>query len=557
MIQSNQYRLLLVLAGALLYFPFLGEAPLFDWDEVNFAESAREMLLTGDYFRVQINFRPFWEKPPLFFWLQSASMWLFGINEYAARFPNAVFGIINLLMLFEIGRKMRSERFGLLMAAFMGVSFLPFVYFKSGIIDPVFNTFIFAGVWNMAKAARIYGQTKARRYSILSGIFIGLAILTKGPVALLLALLTVFIYWAFKRFRPIVSFPNLLVTACSIFLVSALWFGVETIKNGPWFLSEFIEYQIRLFSTPDAGHKQPIYYHFVVVFIGCFPMSLLGLRALFRNPNFRVEDPDFLLWMKILFWVVMILFSLVTTKIVHYSSMAYLPLSAIAAMSMEEYLRGRQKWTRLQTLLLVVPGMLIGLAMLALPWVGMHTSYIISKLKDPFAAANLEAQVAWTYFDMLPGFIWLAGLAGGIYYLGKGTYRATLLFFSGFTMIATFLFLYIFPAKIAGYTQQAACDHYNSLEGKDVYVETLGFKSYAQYFYFKKQGLSESELKNSLDQDGYYHIDALRSWLLSGNIDKPAYFVCKIQHADEFLAKPGIQYLGEKNGFVFLKRDPE
>ena len=70
---------------------------------------------------------------------------------------------------------------------------------------------------------------------------------------------------------------------------------------------------------------------------------------------------------------------------------------------------------------LVLPGMLIGIAMLALPWIGMNTKMIISQLKDPFAAANLEAQVSWTYFDMLPGFIWLSGLAGGIYYLGKGT----------------------------------------------------------------------------------------------------------------------------------------
>ncbi|MEZ5174144.1 MAG: hypothetical protein R2850_11735, partial [Bacteroidia bacterium] len=78
---------------------------------------------------------------------------------------------------------------------------------------------------------------------------------------------------------------------------------------------------------------------------------------------------------------------------------------------------------------------------------------------------------------------------------------------------------------------------------------------YAQYFYFRKPGVTTKELSNSVDSEGLYHIDALRSWLLTGTIDKPAYFVCKIQHADEFLAKPGIEYLGEKNGFVFLKRD--
>ena len=95
-LQTLHYRLILFITGIILFIPFLGAAPLFDWDEINFAESAREMLLTGNYSRVQINFQPFWEKPPLFFWMQALSMKLFGINEYAARFPNAVFGIITM-----------------------------------------------------------------------------------------------------------------------------------------------------------------------------------------------------------------------------------------------------------------------------------------------------------------------------------------------------------------------------------------------------------------------------------------------------------------------------
>ena len=58
--------LIILLAGSLLFFPFLGKVALFDWDEINFAEIAREMIVTKDYLNVQINFQPFWEKPPLF-----------------------------------------------------------------------------------------------------------------------------------------------------------------------------------------------------------------------------------------------------------------------------------------------------------------------------------------------------------------------------------------------------------------------------------------------------------------------------------------------------------
>src|SRR6056300_795461 len=85
------------LVAALVYMPFLGGVHLFDWDEINFAEAAREMIVSGDYFQVQIDFLPFWEKPPLFIWMQALAMKVFGINEFSARLPNAVAGITTLL----------------------------------------------------------------------------------------------------------------------------------------------------------------------------------------------------------------------------------------------------------------------------------------------------------------------------------------------------------------------------------------------------------------------------------------------------------------------------
>src|SRR6186997_825968 len=109
--QSNLYLAIIILSGIFFFIPFLGKVHLFDWDEINFAESAREMIVTGNYSRVMINFQPFWEKPPLFFWLQAASMHVFGITEFAARFPNAVFGIISLLTFYIIGKKLIDERF--------------------------------------------------------------------------------------------------------------------------------------------------------------------------------------------------------------------------------------------------------------------------------------------------------------------------------------------------------------------------------------------------------------------------------------------------------------
>ena len=80
----NHFQYTLVFFGAILFIPFLGIVHLFDWDEINFAECAREMLESNNYLWLQINFKPFCEKPPFFIWLQTLSMKTFGVNEFAA-----------------------------------------------------------------------------------------------------------------------------------------------------------------------------------------------------------------------------------------------------------------------------------------------------------------------------------------------------------------------------------------------------------------------------------------------------------------------------------------
>ncbi|MFN4768099.1 MAG: ArnT family glycosyltransferase, partial [Ignavibacteria bacterium] len=137
---------MLFIFGLLIFSPFLGSVHLFDWDEINFAEAAREMILTGDYLRIHIDYQPFWEKPPLFLWMQAFSMHIFGINEFAARFPNALCGAITLPLLYLLGTSLQGRTIGILWSMLYAGSFLPHFYFKSGIIDPWFNLLIILGV---------------------------------------------------------------------------------------------------------------------------------------------------------------------------------------------------------------------------------------------------------------------------------------------------------------------------------------------------------------------------------------------------------------------------
>src|SRR6516225_7791380 len=102
--QNAVKYILIILASCLLFMPFLGQVHLFDWDEINFAECAREMIVSKDYLRAQIDFMPFWEKPPLCIWMQVLAMKLFGVGAYAARFPDALTGIVTIATLYYAGK---------------------------------------------------------------------------------------------------------------------------------------------------------------------------------------------------------------------------------------------------------------------------------------------------------------------------------------------------------------------------------------------------------------------------------------------------------------------
>lgn len=532
------YLPVIIISSILFFIPNLGLVHLFDWDEINFAESAREMIVTGNYHRVQINFQPFWEKPPLFFWLQTLSMKIFGINELAARLPNAVFGIVTLITFFIIGKKHKSAKFGFIWAMSYLGSFLPHLYFKSGIIDPVFNYFIFLGIYFMYLAIE-QPQKSSFRNILLSGIFLGLSNLTKGPVGLLIFLLTFLIYFISTRFKNFVGIKKILLFIFCFTTVSFFWFGAEVISNGFTFLKEFITYQANLFLKPVADHGEPFYYHFVVVFFGCFPISILALPVLFKG---KIEKSELIRLMRFLFWTVMILFSITTTKIVHYSSMAYIPLSFMASIYIHNLIENFKKIHTYIIMILCFTGLIFSLVLTLLPIIATHKELLIPYLKDPFAVACLQVNVYWSGYEFCIGIIYFILIAYAITLLmKKNNFKGFLVLFYA-TAFCLFLYLFLVVPKIEGYSQRPAINFYKSLAGKDVYVAPYGFKSYAQYFYFQKQAaikMGEEEEQN---------------YLLRGAINKPAYFVVKITEMNFDTICADCKLIKQEGGFLFYER---
>jgi len=545
------------LIGALLFLPFLGQVHLFDWDEINFAESAREMLLTGNFWRIRVDFEPFWQKPPLFIWLQTLSMYVFGVNEFAARLPNALCGIATLMVIYAIGSRLYNQYLGILwMLAYAG-SFLPHFYFKSGIIDPVFNLFIFLGIYflsDLAAYAREPGnyneRWSRRRDLLLAPFFIGLAVLTKGPVGLLLPALALIVFWAIHYRTRIMSIAQIVLMVIVIAMVTFAWYGVETIRHGPWFLTAFVKYHIELLTTEDAGHGGPIYYHFIVLLLGCFPASILIFRAFKGHKNEHIFQTTFHSWMIILLCVVLVVFSLVQTKIVHYSSLAYFPITFLAAFYADNLRKKTDRWAWYNTLGLFVIGGLIAIIFAVVPFLGKNTEWLFPYINDPFAKANLTAAVTWTGVESVIGFFYLALLIIGYIMIRKQFYLPGVGTFFLATLITVQSVMMVIVPKIEGYTQRAAIEFYKERQGEDCYVEVLGFKSFAHLFYSRKLP------KNAASNIPKPEKMPFQKWLLKGAINKPAYFVAKITHADKYKEMPELTVIDEKNGFVFFKREP-
>jgi hypothetical protein len=177
--------------------------------------------------------------------------------------------------------------------------------------------------------------------------------------------------------------------------------------------------------------------------------------------------------------------------------------------------------------------------------IGLNVKRLAPYVDDTFARGNMEADVHWSGFEGAIGLLMVVALVLGIRYLIRARFAdAAVALFVGTAVVVFFASAIIVP-KVERYSQGAAIDFFVARRGENCYVHTLGYKSYGQLFYTQKERPANP---NSYDEQ----------WLLTGPIDKPVYFVTKIdriQHWEDPAKYPEVKELYRKNGFVFLKRE--
>jgi 4-amino-4-deoxy-L-arabinose transferase-like glycosyltransferase len=489
------------------------------------------MVTSRNYSTVTIDYLPFWEKPPLFIWMQAFSMKLFGVNEFAARFPNVIAALFTILTLIYHGAQHQNRKFGYWWAAFYIGSFLPNMYFHSGIIDPWFNLFIFNSI-----AFYYLGTSKQRIHEFLyAGLFAGLAVMTKGPVALLLIGASVFLFHLLTKFKSFPKFKFISVTLIATLLISLLWFFLLWISGNKAIITQFLEYQVRLFQTKDAGHGGPIYYHWLVLLLGCFPSSFFAISSFFQKDSY-FNPFNKLVLISGLF--TLILFSIVQTKIIHYSSFCYFFITYFAALSIsqaEKPIR-RSTWATVSYLLI------ISITLSVLIYVQVFGPGITNliPIKDPFAFANINTHEPWRTVDFTIVFLWVIAASISIYLLLKQRIQQAILTLLIAVPKGILSVQGTILPHIEQYTQRAAISFYKQQAPKNVYLIPLGFKSYAHLFY--------GEIKPHQNVNRYNE-----AWVCSDSTDLPVYYVARIpMHQNYLKAYPNLKKLYMKNGFVFL-----
>ena len=221
--------LLLLALASLLLFPRLGREGLTDPDESAYAESVREMAERGDWLIPHLYGEPILDKPILIYWVIGASFRLLGESELAARLPSALAAMVLLLAVWRLGKLTHeSDEAGILSALILASSLEFVILGRAAVTDMMLTAFCTLAILCYLEVLLGSGS----RWLPLAGAgCLGLAVLTKGPLGLLVPALVLgsclIVSGGWRRVLSMRPFASLAVIAA----VAAPWYLAIAVKR--------------------------------------------------------------------------------------------------------------------------------------------------------------------------------------------------------------------------------------------------------------------------------------------------------------------------------------
>jgi len=345
-----QLLLLLFLSG-LLFFTGLGSMGLTDRDEGRNAEAGREMFASGDLVTPTFNGVLRVAKPVFVYWLMTASYSLFGVNEFAARAPSALFGVALIVMHYLFLTRLRGPTLGLYGALMLLLNIEMLALGRMAITDSVLIFFTTLSLYGFWLGLHESGAGRHWIWAFYAGM--ALATLTKGPVGFAVPLITALLYLAATRQWRVFWQRGAPIVGLSLFLILAgPWYAAMFLIHGDAYSSQAKVHTVGRFLAPMEGHGGGWWFYFPVVLLGFYPWSTFLPAALYRayqswrecrplrdrNHELPASGTPLgsgkeLEWFAALWFVgVFIFFSLSSTRLPHYIGPLF-PACAILAAS--------------------------------------------------------------------------------------------------------------------------------------------------------------------------------------------------------------------------------
>jgi 4-amino-4-deoxy-L-arabinose transferase-like glycosyltransferase len=307
-------------------------------DETRYAEIPREMLAANDLLIPRLNGVPYFEKPPLLYWVNAASLRIFGETPWAARLPTRLAGFgTTLLVLFAASRSGIGAAAGtgsLAAAVFFLAAPIGFLFSRTNLTDGLL-TFFFTATLLSGRAAVLRRESGRPWMSMaaLFGAMCAAAFLTKGLAAIVLSG-SIFFIWAVSTGRLVTTLRALLLSpAPVVFLVLAVPWFLAVESRHPGFLDFFfIREHFQRFATKAAKRTGPLYYFVPVLLLGFLPGIPFFVRGFWKA--LRGSDPAFFYF--VWFTVVFVFFSVSGSKLPPYLFPAIPAAAVLAARGLPE-----------------------------------------------------------------------------------------------------------------------------------------------------------------------------------------------------------------------------
>ncbi len=260
----------------------LGRHPIAVPDSARYVEIPREMTVTGDYVTPHLNGLKYFEKPPLFYWMQAGALKLFKLNEISVCIVNALLMLGIAILIYLMGITFYDRMSGLLAASGYACTILAFALTRLICLDTALTFFLTAFLTCFLSATRYSGK-KRTILLVLSYLSCGCAVLTKGIVGAGFSGLLV-IYWltAQHEWKNLKSYHPLL--GLSLFLAVVLpWHLLVQLKNPEFSYFYFVEQHFLRFVTDYADRAKPFWFLPVILLAGIYPWTTILFPAVVKG----------------------------------------------------------------------------------------------------------------------------------------------------------------------------------------------------------------------------------------------------------------------------------